>query len=69
MLGFFSAYDENEKQVDKKKISFVHINSSNEEDIKQEMSHQAHIFANSINSDKVYLFFGKEGKIIYDYTL
>lgn len=69
MIGFLSAYDENEKQVNKEKISFVHINSSDEEDIKTEMSEYACRFANKFNLEKVYLFYGKDMKITYAYEV
>lgn len=69
MIGFISAYDENEKSADKEKISFVHINSNNQEDIRIEMSPLALQFARKFDLEKVYLFYGKDEKLIYDYTL
>lgn len=69
MIGFLSAYDENEKQAAKDKIMFVHISSENQEDIKQEMSPIACSFARQLNLEKVYLFYGKDEKLIYEYSL
>lgn len=68
MLGFLSAYDENEKQAQKEKIFFVSIKALDKEDIKIEMSPLALQMARKLNLNKVYLFYGKE-KIEYDYTL
>ena len=68
MLGFLSAYDENEKQAEKEKISFIHIKAESEEDIKTEVSPFALALARKFDLEKVYLFYGKE-KIIYDYSL
>ena len=68
MLGFLSAYDENEKQAQKEKIFFVSIKAQDKEDIKIEMSPLALQMARKLNIDKVYLFYGKE-KIEYDYSL
>lgn len=71
MIGFFSAFDENEKQVDKTKLCFTHISTldESEENVKEEMSGFALAFARYFKLDKVYLFYGKDKKIIYDYTL
>ena len=69
MIGFFSAYDENEKQVDKKKISFVHIKTDDDSLVEIEMKPYARQFALNLNLEKVYLFYGKDKKIIYDYSL
>lgn len=69
MIGFLSAYDENEKHADKEKITFVHFLSDNSEDIKIEMSEFACRFANKFDLEKVYLFYGKDEKIVYDYSL
>lgn len=69
MIGILTAYDENEKQAQKEKISFVHINSENSDDVRIEMSEPAVRFANKFNLEKVYLYFGKDEKIVYDYSL
>ena len=69
MLGFLSAYDENEKQAQKEKIFFVSVKAQNEEDIKIEMSPLALKMARTLNLNKVYLFCGKDIKIEYDYSL
>lgn len=69
MLGFLSVYDENEKSASKEKISFVHIIASDDEDIQKEMSPMALAIARKFNVEKVYLFYGKDKKIIYDYSL
>lgn len=68
MIGFISAYDENEKSADKEKISFVHINSNNQEDVRIEMSRFACEFAKKFDLEKVYLFYGKDNKLIYEYS-
>lgn len=69
MLGFLSAYDENEKSATKEKISFVHINSSSKKDVEIEMKASALAFARKFDLSKVYLFYGKDKKIVYDYSL
>lgn len=71
MIGFFSAFDENVKEADKTKISFTHISSDddNEEIVEQEMAPFALAFARHFNLEKVYLFYGKDKKIVYDYSL
>ena len=69
MIAFLSAYDENEKSGSKEKIGFLHINSKNEEDIKIEVSPFAASFARKFDLEKVYLFYGEKGKIVYDYSL
>ena len=68
MIGFLSAYDENEKSVSKEKITFVHICSDSDEDVRQELSSTALQFARYYNLEKVYLFYGKDKKIEYDYS-
>lgn len=69
MLGFISAYDENEKSASKEKIFFVHINSSDKEDIEKEVAPIALQFARTLNLEKVYLFYGKDEKLTYEYAL
>lgn len=71
MIGFFSAYDENEKQADKTKLSFTHIQSldQSEEEVKKEMAPFALAFARHFKIEKVYLFYGKDKKIVYDYKV
>lgn len=69
MIGLLSAYDENEKQASKEKISFIHIDSKTDEDVEIEVSPLACNFARKLNLEKVYLFYGKDKKIIYDYSL
>lgn len=69
MIGFFSAYDENEKQADKKKITFVHIKEIDDSLVEAEMRPYARQFALNLNLEKVYLFYGKDKKIVYDYSL
>lgn len=69
MIGFLSAFDENEKSAPKEKISFIHISSENSDDIKNEVSPLALSFARQLQIEKVYLFYGKDEKIIYDYSL
>lgn len=69
MIGFLSAYDENEKQASKEKITFIHIDSLDREDIQKEVSPFALGFARKFDLEKVYLFYGKDEKIVYDYSL
>lgn len=69
MLGFLSAFDESELSGSKDKISFVHINAKNKEDIYRELAPSALALARKFDLKKVYLFYGKDGKIIYDYSL
>ena len=69
MLGILSAYDENEKSASKEKISFVHIEAKDKEDIETEMSPFALSLARKFNLEKVFLFYGKDEKITYDYSL
>jgi len=69
MVGFLSAYDEDEKQASKEKISFIHIQADLDEDIKIEVSSLALAFARAFDLKKVYLFYGKDKKIVYDYSL
>lgn len=69
MIGFLSAYNENEKLVDKEKISFIHIISESEEDVMKEISPVSLAFARKFDLKKVYLFYGKDLKIEYDYSL
>lgn len=67
MICVMSAYDENEKQASKKKVGFLHLNSSSEEDIREEGSPYALAFARKFKLKKVYLLYGEKGKIIYEY--
>lgn len=69
MIVLLSAYDENEKQASKEKVGFLHVNSKEEEDIKKEVSPFALAFARKFDLEKVYLFYGEKGKIVYDYPL
>ena len=69
MLGLLSAYDENDKSAKKEKIFFVHIISSDQEDIKKEIAPLSLQFARQLDLKKVYLFYGKDEKLIYDYSL
>lgn len=68
MLAVLSAYDENEKQADKKKVGFLHISSNDEESIQKEVSPYALAFARKFNLEKVYLLYGEKGKIIYEFN-
>lgn len=67
MICILSAYDENEKQAPKSEVGFLHLNSSSEEDIREEGSSYALAFARKLNLKKVYLLYGEKGKIIYEY--
>lgn len=69
MIGFLSAFDENEKSAEKEKISFLHLIANDEENIRLEASAVALAFARKFNLEKVYLFYGKDEKIVYDYSL
>lgn len=66
MLAFISSKD---SFVTNNDISFIHLNSSNSVDIDIEAKPYALAFARKFNFKKVYLFYGKDGKIIYDFTL
>lgn len=66
MLALISSKD---SYVNKKDISFIHLNSSNCVDIDIEAKPLALSFARKFNLKKVYLFYGKDGKIIYDFSL
>lgn len=69
MIGFLSAYSERAKHADKKKILFLHIISSIDEDVKIEVAPLALNFARAFKLKKVYLFYGKDKRIVYDYSL
>lgn len=68
MLGILSAYDENERQASKEKVGFLHIVSTDKEAIKTEVSPYALAFARKLDLKKVFLFYGKKGKIIYEFN-
>ena len=69
MLGVFTTKIENEEQVNKNSVHFVHIPKEIEEkkeDIEISFAKTARDFANITKSSRVYLLYGKE-TIIYDY--
>ncbi len=70
MIGFFSLFKDNQNFVKKEEILFVHIpDDATEEGIKIFCSQKALDFARKLNVDKVYLNYGKENYIEYDYTI
>lgn len=69
MIGFLSAFDEAEVIASKEKISIIHIESESDDDVFKEVSPMALAFSRYFELKKVYLFYGKDKKIIYDYSL
>lgn len=67
MIGIISKKDESQK-VTKSDISFIHIIASFDYEIEKEVAPLALKFARDNNLEKVFLFYGKEKKIIYDYS-
>lgn len=66
MIGIVSSKAENPT---KKDMSFIHLNSLKDEDIELEARPYALALARKLNVEKVYLFYGEKGKIIYDCPL
>lgn len=70
MIGFFSLFKDNQNYVDKKQITFVSIpDNLFEEDIKIRFSKLARDFANAVDSNKVYLLYGKDNFIEYEFKI
>lgn len=67
MLAILSAFDESVSSGEKDKVSFVHLNSNSEDEMKIEASPLALALSRQFNLKKVYLFYGEKGKITYDY--
>lgn len=69
MLGVFTTSNDDKFFVNKKQIRFVSIpdDLSNEE-IKERFSQLARDFANAVDTNNVYLIFGKE-TISYEYEI
>lgn len=69
MLAILSSVDEGQRNVTNKDVSFIHIISSKDDDIEIEARPVAHALAKQLNIEKVYLFYGEKGKIVYDFPL
>lgn len=70
MLGFLSPKEKNDEKVTKEQIYFVSCSDSlTDEQIKVNFSKIALSFAQKLNLNKVFLHFGKERKIIYDFKV
>lgn len=69
MLAILSCVDESTPLSSKKNVSFIHLNSSIEEDIEVEARPYALAFARALDLKKVYLFYGEKGRFVYDYSL
>lgn len=70
MLGFFSKFKDRQNFVKKDEIFFVHIPEGlSPNDIKIRFSKIAQTFANKVNENHVFLNYGKENFIEYDFTI
>ena len=70
MVGFFSLFKDNQNIVKKEEILFVHIPDDIVPDaIKEYCSKIALDFARKLDVDKIYLNYGKENFIEYDYSI
>lgn len=69
MIGFFSLFKDNQNYVRKDQILFVHVpDDIPESEIKVRLSKMAKDFANKVDSNIVYLNYGKENFIKYEYN-
>lgn len=70
MIGFFSLFKDRQNVVKMNEIFFVHIpENSSDEEIKKRFSKHAKAFAEALDVNKVYLNFGKDNFIEYDYKI
>lgn len=70
MLGFLSLSKDSEKVVKKAEIFFVHVpDFVSDDEIKVSLSKTAKIFADRFNTNKVYLNFGKDKFIEYEFKI
>jgi hypothetical protein len=68
MLCFLSAVSEPSSKVMKENISFVSVpDSATEEEIKILISKKAKLFADYLNLNEVFLHFGKDNIIKYEF--
>lgn len=67
MLAILSAFDDGEVVAGKEKISFIHLNSKSEEEMRIEGAPLALALARKFNLKKVYILYGEKGKITYEY--
>lgn len=71
MLGFFSQYYDDAKFIVMKgKLHFVHIpDGLSEQEIHDRFAQMAQAFANKLDANIVYLNYGKDNFIKYDYSI
>ena len=69
-LGFFSLFKDNQNVVRKDQIYFVSVpDNLPPVDIKKRFSKIAKTFAEKVDSNKVFLNYGKENFIEYDFSI
>ena len=70
MLGFFSLFKDRQNVVKKDEIYFVHVpDDANDDEIRELYSKLAKDFADFLDVNKVYLNFGKDKYIEYEYKI
>lgn len=70
MLGFFCPFKDIKGKVTKDKVYFVSVpDNSKEDEIRMLTSKKARSFAEKLDLNEVYLHFGKEKIIKYDFTV
>lgn len=70
MIGFFSASNEAGKCFKKDTIYFVSIpDGLKSDDIKDRFASIAQLYANQMDVNKVYLNYGKDEFIVYEYSI
>lgn len=71
MIGFFSQYyDDGKFIVMKDKLHFVHIpDGLSPEEIHDRFAQEAQVFANKLDANIVYLNYGKDEFIKYEYSI
>lgn len=70
MVGFLSLFKDKQNVVKKEEILFVHIpDDADENSVRQLNAKKAKDFAEFLDASKVYLNYGKDKYIEYDYTI
>ena len=70
MLGFLSKTKSNKTLVNKESIYFISIPEGlSQEDIKDRFAQLAQTFANKMDVNTVYLIYGKDEFIKYEYSI
>ena len=70
MLGFFSLFCDGKEIVKKDHLYFVSIpDNLPEDEIRERFARLAQSFANKVDANIVFLNYGKEGSIRYEYKI